>query len=170
MSTSRPAPAVPRNARPRSITAAVWLMVLGATISLTGSVLSLLRVAETTAELEQDAGFGPGPGEEVGATTGLSVAVGLTLTALLVGTWLLMALLNARGYAWARGVATVLFCGYALLYVIGLGQAATALSLVLDTGQLLVGLAVVVLLWRGESTLFYDTQADLRRRHSRQNG
>lgn len=139
--------------RPRSITIAVYLMCAGAVVGGLGVVLAALRSDETTQQLE-------GQGEiDAGLDTTADLVIAAVLAVIVVGVWLLMAWTNARGYRWARIAATLLAAAYALFFVTGLAQQAGALNWIVDTLHLVVGLSVVTLLWREESSLYYTRQS-----------
>ena len=73
--------------------------------------------------------------------------------------WLWMASANGKGRKWARIVATVLF-GLSVLSTLGsLVQHPPALSLVISIVSLLLGAYIIFLLYRPESTQYYDAQS-----------
>jgi hypothetical protein len=81
-----------------------------------------------------------------------------------VGLWLWMAWKNGQGRSWARVVATVLG-GLNLLFVPFTFYSARSEPVALVTSGLnvLLAIAILLLLWRKESTQFYDATAASRR-------
>ena len=83
----------------------------------------------------------------------IAVVVGL----ISVGLWLWMASANGKGRSWARIVATVLgaLSVLSLLSSVAQGQM-TTLNLVVSLVSLALAVAILVLLWRKESSAYYD--------------
>ncbi len=85
-------------------------------------------------------------------TITLVIVVGLAVIAL----WLWMARANGQGRNWARILSTVLF-GLATLDLFGVvSQPKTLLGLVFPVLTWLLGLGALVLLWRKQSTAFFQ--------------
>ena len=73
--------------------------------------------------------------------------------------WVFMAVMNGKGKQWAGIVATVLF-GISVLFTLGsLVQEAPALSRILSLVSLVLGGYIVFLLFRPDSTQYYDAQS-----------
>jgi len=94
----------------------------------------------------------------VTATIVLGTVVGLTAT----GLWILNAIYNARGRAWARVLSTVLG-GLAVVSTLAtLSQPGGGLSRLLSILGLLIAAAVLVLIWRPESSRYYAARSGRR--------
>jgi hypothetical protein len=86
-----------------------------------------------------------------GFIIGLAIVSGLVG----VGLWLWMSWANKEGKNWARVLSTVLFA-LATLDLFGVfSQPKTALGLIFPLVTWLIGLGVIVLLWRPESSQFF---------------
>jgi hypothetical protein len=128
-----------------------------------GAVLSLLEIAAAVLERDairrQLADVGRLNPSEMNAAVAAAVVVAAVLSAITAGLWLLNAVFNARGQKWARILSTVLG-GLAVLFSLGsLAQPAGGLSRALTLVQLLLAIAVVVLIWRPESSRYYEARS-----------
>lgn len=158
---SDPDDSMPRadQTRPPAVTRAVQLMGAGAVLSALSVVASLATYATFADETDrQMRRTDPGVSQDAIDT---AIAVGITFTVALgvlgVVGWLWMARKNAQGRAWARVTASVLGglnVVFTLLAVAG-GQF-DPLSLVLSGLSVALAAVILVLLWRPESTAFYD--------------
>ena len=128
-----------------------------------GAVLSLLDIVAVVAQrdairgqLTEGGRLGP---DAVEAAVAAAVVVGAVTSVVTAGLWVLNAVFNARGAKWARILSTVL-AGLALLFSAGsLAQPAGGLSRVLTFVEVVLGIAVVVLLWRPESSRYYEARS-----------
>ncbi|KRF37550.1 hypothetical protein [Nocardioides sp. Soil805] len=159
------APPVPTEP-PAPLRTAVLLMRVGALLSL----LSLLSTflfrdqirdqVEQTLEDQGSAITADAVDTAVAIGTAFAVVVGLVGVAL----WLWMAWANGRGKSWARIVATVLFALSAISFLFSFSQPQPVLSTVLGLVNLVLGAAIVVLLWKRESSDYYAAVSGQRRR------
>jgi hypothetical protein len=152
-------PAAPEAQPPSAIVNAVKLMYLGAAISVVSLIVSLatagglksaIRKAQpklTPAQVNNTATF-------LIATT---VIFGLLGTAL----WLWMAWANKRGRPWARIVSSVFFGIATLDTVVGITRPGDLLTRVMTVVIWVIGLGAVVLLWRPESSAYYQAATGL---------
>lgn len=138
---------------PPSVLQALKLMYAGAAISTVSLVISLIDIGGT-----KDAIRKARPSltaTQVNQLDTFIITLAVVSGVLGVALWLWMARANSQGRNWARVVSTVLF-GLATLNLFGvLSQPKTALGLVFPALTWLVGLGVVILLWRRESTDFF---------------
>lgn len=145
--------------QPSSVRTAVRLMWVGAAISVIGLIISFASLSTLKSQIRDQL---ESSGQKVtqnmvdtGYTTGIVTMILFGVVGALL--WLWMSWKNGQGRRWARIVATV----FAALNLIGTvssfarGSATTA-ALVVQLVGLLVGLVVVVLLWRKESTEFFN--------------
>jgi hypothetical protein len=150
----QPRAAVPADPPP-PLALAVRLMYLGAVLSVVSSLLTLVQRDALRTQLAK------GGLAASQLDTALNVAV---VTAVIVGLigaalWVLNAVFNARGAKWARILSTVLG-GLAILSTLAsLTQPASGLNRLLSIVELLIAVAVVVLIWRPESSRYYEARS-----------
>ena len=151
--------------QPQPIKQAVMLMRVGAVLSVL-SLIAALATIGSIKDMVRQAGVDSGtPMSEstvnTAATAGLVAAVIFGLLG--AGLWLWMASANGKGKKWARIVATVFFVVSVLSIVSNLAQGSTpALSLILGLVSLVLGAYIIFLLYKKESTAFYDGMAAAR--------
>jgi hypothetical protein len=73
-----------------------------------------------------------------------------------IGFWVWMALANKRGLSWARITATVFFGLNTLSLVAGFARPEPLASRLVGLLIWLIGLGAILLLWRAESTAFFQ--------------
>ena len=144
---------------PQPVRTAVLLMWVGAAISLLSVILT---VAQTDAIREQLSRQQLPAGTDVDAVLSTTIAVAVVIGVIGVALWALMAVMNRRGKVWARIVATVLGALNVLLNLLTIAGAAGAtpsLSLLVGVVSLLLAAVIVFLLWRPESSRWYDAMS-----------
>jgi hypothetical protein len=140
--------------RPASVTNAVRLMYVGAALSAVNMVLGLTDQSAFKAAVRQ-ARPSLTPSQVNTAANALFVSV-VVAGIFGIALWLWMAWANGRGRKWARVTGTVFF-GIDTLGLLGsVAQHEPALSLVFSAIVWLVGLGTVILLWRPESTGYFN--------------
>lgn len=156
----------PPAAQPSSVAVAVKLMWAGAALS----VLSLIYSLTTMGGLKDDLRVDLMASDPAVTQATVDVVYGVAITfAFLFGLvgallWGWMAWKNGQGRSWARVVAMV-FGGLnvlGLLYTAGAGST-DALTTVSSVASALLGVVILVLLWRKESTQFFEASAASRR-------
>ena len=156
-SDSRPAGYAPTGPveRPGPIQTAVMLMRLGAVLSAIGVLVAFLQT-DAIRDAIREADSGLTESEVDNGVTGYLVVVVVTgLVA--IGLWLWMAAANGEGKRWARTLATVLGGLSILFTLLGFAQdGATALSVALSLVSLALAAVILWMLWRPESTAYYD--------------
>lgn len=175
MTTTPPEPDQPAGAqlrpppapeRPRSIALAVRLMWTGAALAALSIVYTLAsratlkdRVTEQLRDSDPAA-----TASEIDALYAISIVSGLAGGVIAIGLWAWMAWKNGQGRAWARVVATVLaainLLGVPFSVVTARGQVVT---LAMTAVNVVLAIVILVLLWRKESTTFYQGTAASRR-------
>lgn len=140
---------------PQPVRTAVLLMWVGAGLAVLGVVLT---VAQRDALREQLSSQQLPAGTNIDAAVSAALAVAVVIGVIAVSLWVLMAVMNRRGKVWARIVATVLGALNILLNLLAIGGAvgATSLSLVTGVVSLLLAAVIVFLLWRPESSRWFD--------------
>lgn len=157
-----PAPA----ARPDSVSTAVRLMYAGAALSLVSVVLAPLSRDAVRRSIEdavagQDTVFTP---EQIDGFVTFGIVTGILFGLLGVVLWLLMARANGQGRGWARIMATVLFA-LDVVSLLGSIPQVGAMPLAFSVQVLItvVGVVVVVLLWRKDSSAWFQARSVQRR-------
>lgn len=148
--------------QPSSIRTAVRLMWAGAVVSLLSLVVTLVtlgglkgQVRDQLAATQQDV-----TPEMVDAAFAAAIGAGVAGAVIAIGLWLWMAWKNGQGRRWARVVATVLGAinVVSTLFTLSAG-ASTAPSLVVSVVGLVLAVAILVLLWRKDSSAFYAARS-----------
>jgi hypothetical protein len=143
---------------PPSLATAVRLMYVGAGLSAVSFVVNVFQrdeireqIAENDSSLTQD---------ELDTAANAAVAVSVVIGLVVVGLWIWMARSNARGQSWARTTATVLgvLSILSLAATLGMGQS-TALATVLSLASVVLAAVILYLLYRPESTRYYDARS-----------
>lgn len=154
-------PPVPQ---PSSVRLAVRLMWAGAAIGLIGLIIGLVTMGSKSQIRDQLESSGQNVTENL-VTISYVAGIGFVIVGGVLGVllWLWMAWKNGQGRAWARVVATV-FAAVNLVstgYSVTVGGAAGGMgngnvaSWIVDVVGLAVGIVVVILLWRKESSEFF---------------
>ena len=143
-----------RPAAPPTVQNAVKLMYAGAAVSTVSLIVSLVDIGGTKSAIRKAR-----PSLTVAQVNQLNTfIISLAIISGVVGIalWLWMARANGQGRNWARILSTVLF-GLATLDLFGVAsQPKTLLGLVFPVLTWLLGLGAVVLLWRKQSTAFFQ--------------
>jgi hypothetical protein len=139
---------------PATVQNAVKLMYAGAAVSTVSLIVSLVNISGTKTAIRKAR-----PSLTAAQVNQLNTfIISLAIVSGLVGIalWLWMARANGQGRNWARILSTVLF-GLATLDLFGVAsQPKTLLGLVFPLLTWLLGLGAVVLLWRKQSTAFFQ--------------
>ena len=146
-----------RPAAPPTVQNAVKLMYAGAAVSTVSLIVSLVDIGGTKPAIRKAR-----PSLTVAQVNQLNTfIISLAIISGVVGIalWLWMARANGQGRSWARILSTVLF-GLATLDLFGVvSQPKTLLGLVFPVLTWLLGLGAVVLLWRKQSSEFFQPRA-----------
>ncbi len=148
--------------QPQSIRTAVLLMRIGAGLSLLSLVLTLATVGSLRDDIRADLQAQGTSFTESQVDTTFNVAIAIAVISGLIGValWLWMAWANGKGKKWARVVATVLAALGLLSLLVTLTTAGTTtLSLLLSVVTIGVGVVAVVLLYRPDSSAFYEANS-----------
>jgi hypothetical protein len=151
MSGYEPAPVE----QPDSIRTAVRLMYIGAALSLLGVLLTFTQVDAIRDAIEDS--DDTLTSSEVDTLVNVSIGSAVVAGLIGVGLWVWMAVKNGQGRSWARVVATVLGALNIVFTLFGLaGGTATPVTLVSSLVSLVLAGVILYLLYRPESTRFYD--------------
>jgi hypothetical protein len=145
-------------APPDTMQRAARLMLVGAVATAIWQIYWLVVTVAHKASLTNTNGK-PVTNSQVVA----SVLGTIVLTILISAIWVLVARLNQAGKSWARVAATVLFglwtySTYRSIPLVSRGGY-WIVNIIIMLAILLIGLAVIYLLWRPDSTAFYKGQS-----------
>lgn len=159
MPQAPPVPGAPAPAsKPPSIVQAVRLMYVGAVLTLLGGLLTPLIKDDLRRSMADAMSGQPTPmtADQLEVIVNVVVVVSVVFGFIWAGVWLLMAWVIGKGKSWARVVATVLFALNLVSFLAGVAQGqATGLVLVVNLLTMLVGAAVIALLWRKDSSAYF---------------
>ena len=151
---SGPAPAPVQQGPPPSVKTAVKLMYAGAVINALSLILVLATVGSLRSSLHKAAPtLTP---SQLHAYEVFFVTITLVSGVIGVGLWFWMARMNQAGKSWARVTGTVFFAIYTLLLLLGIARAGAAASTIVSILTWLIGGATVFLLWRRESSEYFN--------------
>jgi ABC-type transport system involved in cytochrome bd biosynthesis fused ATPase/permease subunit len=154
--TSGQEPVPQRPEPPAPILTAVKLMYVGAALSAIELIVSVATVHSLRSAILKD--FPRYTAHQVH-----TAEVGLVVVAVLegliaIGLWLWMARANRAGKNWARIVSSILFAFSTLSFFVSLSRAHSAITLLFAGIVWLVGLGAIVLIWRRDSSAYYQSQ------------
>jgi hypothetical protein len=153
-----PMPAgIPKPPLPGTVRNAFYLMLAGAVLSVVSLLVSLgSKSALRTSVQNASPNLTP---DQVNTAVNAGYALGILIALLGAGLWVWMAFMNKAGRNWARITGTVFF-GIDTLSLLGLAaqHTATGVGVVLDIVEWLIGLAIVILIWRKVSGEYYKPQ------------
>ena len=138
---------------PPPVVNAVRLMYAGAVLTAVVLVVSLLTVASIRTAVHN--AYPSYSASKVRAAATAVVAIDVFIQVITIGFWLWMAVANKAGKSWARIISTVLFGLNTLFVLLSFVRPHASLGSVLDLVIWLVGLFVVILLWRKESSRYF---------------
>lgn len=145
--------------RPASIAQAVKLMYVGAALSLLGIIVSLLEKGAIRDTVQNSSAGKTMTPDELDSAVTLAMVSGIVAGLVGVALWLWMASANGKGRKWARIVATVFFAFSVLNFLGSFLQPTPALSRILGIVMLALGAYILYLLYRPESSQYYEAQS-----------
>jgi YVTN family beta-propeller protein len=157
-------PYQPAGARaPRPVRTAVWLMWLGAVLTLADAATVLVTLGGVRSAAVQDVDF---TGGRWHIFMLIVIVPALASAPIAAGVWLWLAWANGWGYAWARfafmALAGVLTIGWLFVLGAGTGEDAapyTSRDLLATTALWLVGLVAMVLIFSETASPYYQRRA-----------
>lgn len=152
-----PAPVV---AKPKSIDLAQKLMYVGALISLLSGLSAIFQKDSIKDQVRDALKENGGDMSTLDSVVNVGIVTSIIIGIIGALLWIFMAVMNGKGKSWARIVATVLGVLGVLFTLLGLTQnTSTPVSMVLGILTALVAIAVLVLLWKRESSEYYQAQS-----------
>lgn len=159
---------------PKPLDTAVKLMYLGAVVALATVIYNAFSTSNFRDALEKSNAKKTGSAHLSASTVDtlahVMVAVVIVVGLLGVALWVVMAILNRKGLNWARIVATVLFAFSALGLVSALTstlvRGSGSIGIVTSVLTFAIGLAVVILIWRKESSAYYHRNDDRQQQYA----
>jgi hypothetical protein len=152
--SSGPAPEPVQQEPPSSVKTAVKLMYAGAVINALTLIIGLATIGSLRSTLHKAAPTLTS--SQLHAYEVFFLTITVVSGVLGVGLWLWMARMNKAGKSWARITGTVLFAIYTLLLLLGIARAGAAASTLVSILTWLIGLGTVILLWRRESSEYFN--------------
>jgi hypothetical protein len=154
-----PGPEPERLQPPNSVRNAVKLMYAGAVLEVIALVVSLLtRSSFKSAILKAHPGYTTAHVHIIENDRAVPLVIGAVIA---IGLWLWMAWANGRGRHWARILSAVFFGINTLDLIIALAVVRAAPTSIIGVVIWLVGLATIVLLFRGESGPYFRSRASM---------
>jgi hypothetical protein len=150
-----PEPTQERPPLPQSVANAVKLMYAGAALSVIEIIISLATIHAVKRAIER--AFPHYTTTRVHNLEVFDIALVVISGLIGVALWLLMARLNASGRSWARIVASVLFGIDTLELVSVFARPHAVLGLLFAVLMWLVGLGAIILLWRKDSSAYFQS-------------
>ena len=156
-------PSHPRARAPLPVRTAVWLMCLGAVLTLADAATVLVTLPGVRAAAVQDMDFAGGRWHIFILTV---IVPALASTPIVAGVWLWLAWANRRGYAWARSAFLALVGALTIgwFFVLGASGGQDALQytwadLLATTALWLVGLVAMTLIFTQRASPYYRRRA-----------
>ena len=153
-------------AQPSSISLAVKLMGAGAGVSLVSLIVSLLGLGSLKDDIaRQIRDADPSVTQStIDAAYAVGIVFAIVVGAISVLLWLWMAWKNGQGRSWARVTATVLGALNVVFTLFGFAAGGVETpTLLLSVVNLVLAVVILVLLWRKESTQFFEAHTAARR-------
>jgi hypothetical protein len=144
----------PRPPIPPSVINAVRLMYVGAGLAALGLILEFVSLSALKTAIRNASPTLTN--SQVNTATAVAVGIAVVVGLIGIGLWIWMALANKAGHNWARITATVFFGLDTLFLLLSLARATVATGLIAGIVTWLVGLGAIVLLWRRESSAYFQ--------------
>jgi hypothetical protein len=139
---------------PKPVQNAVKLMYAGAALSTVSLLVPLIFIGSIKPAIRKN--FPHYTAAQVNQAFTASLIEAVASAAIGIALWLWMAKANGQGRHWARVTSTVLFGLFTLSLLIGLRWSGTVIGLAFGILTWLIGLSAVILLWRKESSAFFQ--------------
>lgn len=152
--------APPKPTKPVFIERAVQLMYVGAGLSVLSLVLGVAQNGSIKTQLQnQNPTY---DASKINSLVAATIAVLIVGALIGVGLWVMNAIAVSKGHSWGRIVGTVFWGIATLVTLVNLAQTTASGVKVVSVLEWLVGLVIVVLLWRKPSSDFFTDSAAYR--------
>ena len=142
--------------QPPPLALAVKLMYAGTVLSLISLLVSFTQGDAIREQLEGQPGMTP---DAIDAAVAVGFVFGVVFGLIGVALWILNAIFNARGKKWARILSTVLGAIAVLAFLASFLQTSTAPTMILGLLQALLAAVIIWLLWRPDSSRYYQAMS-----------
>jgi hypothetical protein len=143
--------------RPADVTKAFVLWLASVAVSLVGQVIAYpaasATVRETVSRAAESSGT-PIPAAELETITRVGLAVGLALIVVLSAVWVLVGFKLHAGRNWARVLIAVV-TALGVISMLATADGFSSLAAILSLAQNLLAIAVVVYVYRPESSAYF---------------
>jgi hypothetical protein len=151
---ANPVGPVERPPAPPSVLNAVKLMYAGAGLSALSLILEFVSLSGIKSALHKAS-------PDLTNTQIHSIEIGLvafsTIIGLIgIGLWIWMALASKAGHNYARIVSSILFGLYTIFFLYGISRTGLQLGNLVSVLVWLAGLGAIILVWRKESSAFFQ--------------
>lgn len=147
--------------RPGSVTTAVKLMQFGAAFTLVTLTLGMLNLDEQKRAVREEMIKNDPKVTSDAIDTAITVGITFAILSSLIITavWLWMAAKNGQGRSWARAVGSALAAVNIMFAMSIFNGSSDTLDIIATVVNLGLALAIVVLMWKPESTAFYQASS-----------
>lgn len=145
-----------RPAPPNSVLNAVKFMYAGAALSAVGLIISVVTISSLKSAILKR--YPHYSATQIHSVEVVGVAGAVIGGLLAIGLWIWMARANGAGKNWARIVASVLFGISTVDVLASVARPNAVLTLLFAVLVWLVGLGAIVLLWRKESSAYFQAR------------
>ena len=144
--------------RPKQITTAMQLMLVGAVLTALGILASLLQI-DSIRDAIRDADTSLTE-SELDAAVATAVAFSVVIGIVGVGLWLWMRHTNGQGKSWARVVATILGLLNIVFTLMGIaGDGSTPVTVAISLISVVLAAVILYFLWQPESSRYYEAMS-----------
>jgi len=150
-------PVPPPTGPPPPVTNAVRLMYAGAALSAIEIVVGLVTINSLKNAIRS--AYPAYSSSQLHTLEVVSVAAVVVVGLIAIGLWLWMAWANGAGKSWARIVATVFFGLNTIDLLTLIARPHAAFGLLLALLVWVAGLGAILLLWRRESSAYYQAMS-----------
>ncbi len=152
-----PEPQQQRPPAPNSVQTAVKLMYAGAALSLIELIVSLATITSLKSAILKK--YPHYTSTQIHSAE-VAIVAGVVIEAVIaIGLWLWMARASNAGRNYARITGTVLFAVYTLFLLLDLRRPSVGIGLIFAALVWLAGLGAVVMLWRKDSSEYFNLRA-----------
>jgi hypothetical protein len=146
---------------PTSVQTAVKLMYAGAALTVIELIVSLATVGNLKSAIVKagNKAHKHYTTSQIHTLEVASIAFVVIAAVIAIGLWLWMARANAAGHSYARIVGSILFALNTLIFLADVARPHVGLALIFNLLVWLAGLGAVIMLWRRESSDYFNLRA-----------